>query len=212
MISSSRLAQPRRATVVPWLRGALARALPLPGEARRAHLLNRLWWPFETGTDLPALYARDTNRDFPAYVSDRDTTDLAVILQRVQRRVRAQRLLILSARVVWLSLLVTFVLMLARFFMVVPWAVIGAAIAVVIGLAVVYHRTHPVTIWTTARLLDRHQRLAEQIATALELALTPAAPRLAARQIMTALATARDLGEKHRFRPRVPWAEIQVAF
>lgn len=179
---------------------------------RLTRLVGYLWWPFEAGSELPSLYARDSNHPYPPYLPDRNGTDLMVLLQFVQRRVRLQRLAILAARTLWLALAVALVLMLARLFVPVPGLVIAGAGMVVLALGYLYHHAHPVTIWTAARLLDRHWRLGEQLTTAIELAITPAPVRLAARQIATALATLRDRRASHHFRPRAPWVELQMAF
>jgi hypothetical protein len=188
-------------------RVALVRRLPIAAWWR---LVARLWWPFEAGNDLRPLYARNSNRAFPAYVPDRTGTDLAVLIMSVRRRIVIQRRLVLLARTLWLALTVALVLMLGRFVTEVSWLAIGAAMAAVALLGLVYDRTHPVTIWTAARLLDRHLGLREQVTTAIELVITPAPVRLASAQVMRALAVMREVRQGHRFRPRVPWAEVQM--
>lgn len=174
-------------------------------------LIGRLWWPIEAGNELGALAAQDTGRPYPSYVPDRAANDLAIALRAVQRRVTIQRALIVAGRTVWLALLVTLVLLALRFLTPVPDLVILVAVGVVALLGYVYHRSHPVTVWTAARLLDRHARLDEQLTTALELAITPAPVRLAARQVVGAQATMKRLQAERRFRPRVPWTELQMA-
>ena len=188
-------------------RRAATRALPAVSWSR---LVERFWWPFEAGNDLRALYARRTNQPYPAYIPDRNGTDLAVMLHGVRRRVIWQRVAILALRSLWLALLAALVVTLARFVTPVSSMFIVGVAAVVLALGYLYHRTHPVTLWTTARLLDRHWRLGEQVTTAIELSITPAPVRLASRQVASALATMRDLREQHRFRPKAPWAEAQM--
>jgi hypothetical protein len=195
-------------TVLRRLGGHITRRLPATSGER---LLDRLWWPFVAASGLAALQAHGTNRAYPAYVSDRDGTDLYVLLSAVRRRLSIQQGLMVGARALWLALLITLVLMLARYLVAVPWAVIGLGVLLVAVLAWAYHRTHPVTIWTTARVLDRHYRLGEQLATALELSAAPSKSRMGLQQIGRALATTKDLRATHSFRPRLPWAEIHVA-
>jgi hypothetical protein len=209
MIDTARLW--RESPFAAAVRGLRRLAGPALPTHRLVRLAGHIWWPFEAGSELPALYARDSNHPYPAYLPDRNGTDLMVLLQFVQRRVRLQRTVTLAARTLWLALAVALILMLARLAMPVPGLAIAAAAAVVLLLGYLYHRAHPVTIWTAARLLDRHWRLGEQLTTAIELAITPAPVRLAARQIAGALATVRDLRTNHRFRPRAPWVELQMA-
>ena len=183
--------------------------------AARAHahdrLLPRLWWPLEAGSDLTALWAHDANRPLPEYIPDRNGADLVVILQQVRRRIAIQRFLILSLRTLWLALLVALVLMLARYVTVVPWSAVAVAVGLVVLLALLYHRAHPLTVWTAARLLDRHWRLHEQVATAVELAVTPTRLRLASFQILSALQQVRAARNHHRLLPRLPATELHVA-
>lgn len=177
----------------------------------RARLLSLLWWPFEAGNDLPALWARGTDRYLPDYIPERNGAELVGILQRVRRRVILQRLLILGTRTLWLALLVALVLMLGRFFTAVSWIAVVIGAGLVILLAALYHRLHPVTVWTTARLLDRHWRLHEQVATAVELAVMPTRLRLAPHQVLSALEQTRAERASRRLRPRLPVVELQMA-
>lgn len=177
----------------------------------RDRLLPLLWWPFEAGNDLPALWARETDRYLPDYIPDRNGAELVGILQRVRRRIILQRLLILGTRALWLTLLVALMLMLGRFFTAVSWIAVVIGAGLVILLATLYHRLHPVTVWTTARLLDRHWRLHEQVATAVELAVMPTRLRLAPHQVLSALEQTRAERAGRRLRPRLPVVELQMA-
>lgn len=187
---------------------AVARQLP---RIDREKLIARLSRPYVLGNDLGRLTARRSDLPYPKLIDDRTGTDLMVRLMVIQNRVRWQRWLILAARTTWLALLVILVMMLARFFVPVPWLAIGAATLAVVAGAVIYDRLHPITPWTAGRLVDRHWRLHEQVTTALELATTGSSLRLARPQIQAAFKALEQEREHRRLRPRLAWAEMQMA-
>jgi hypothetical protein len=190
----------------------LDRAVATAVAYTRRRLVPRLWWPFEVASDLPALWAHDTDREMPPYIAERNGSAVVEIVRQIRRRVIFQRFLVLAVRTIWLALLVTLALMLIRYVTLVPWSLVGAAVALLVFLAILYQRTHPITIWTVARLLDRHWHLNEQVATAVELAVNPSKLGLAPFQVYATLERLRAERDRHHLLPRPPWEEIQVAF